>query len=330
MRKNDMILQHKNLLISFVLILLPLITISQENYHFYNDAKLRVNYSKSNNKLNGSYTSYYTNGKLRAFGSFKDNQRIGLWVVYDTLGNKIAQRQYVSNQSFEVIIGMKPLSSNFLTKTDENCFSYPFINEKDVQYSCRNWYFIPSFTIGNLDYSDSIFNVLKTNIRNNNIKMYDSTDENLQTPLSSESFFAKNDVGNYKIIGFNIMVDEVFYTPFLANISQVISIAPIVRDIKSGKEYTLFWVYFPEIRKYLAQIELKDESLHASNIDDLFFWNNYESILYKTENIMNQNISNYKSSANEIELERNRLEVKSIETEHDLWNKCEKLLYWER
>ncbi|MFM2224829.1 MAG: hypothetical protein RJA07_1031 [Bacteroidota bacterium] len=80
----------------------------------------------------------------------------------------------------------------------------------------------------------------------------------------------------------------------------------------------MYWVYFPQIRKNLAQIKIKTLFTSIKTLDDIFFFRDFYGQIYKEANISDKQISDYKTGI-EILKEAERIEIGIIEEEHDLW-----------
>ena len=83
----------------------------------------------------------------------------------------------------------------------------------------------------------------------------------------------------------------------------------------------LFWVYYPEIRYYLAKQEAFNPMNDAQRVsfDDLLTQRRFSSWIYKVSNVQeNRNITDY-SSGMDAMFEAERIKYELFEVEHDLW-----------
>ena len=82
----------------------------------------------------------------------------------------------------------------------------------------------------------------------------------------------------------------------------------------------MYWVYFPQIRKYLAQEKIRQTGLPTKikTLDDLFFYRCFYGQIYKESNVYDKPITAY-SIGKEIDKEAERIEISLIESEHDIW-----------
>jgi gliding motility associated protien GldN len=116
---------------------------------------------------------------------------------------------------------------------------------------------------------------------------------------------------------------------------RVIGLCPIkvalrvTEDPVTGEEsYTgevsqqpLFWVYYPEIRYYLAKQEVFNPRNDAQRIsfDDLLNQRRFSSWIYRISNVQdNRNVSDYAKGMDAM-FEAERLRYELFDFEHDLW-----------
>ena len=83
----------------------------------------------------------------------------------------------------------------------------------------------------------------------------------------------------------------------------------------------LFWVYYPEVRYYLAKQEVFNPMNDAQRIsfDDLLNQRRFSSWIYRISNVQdNRNVSDYAHGMDAM-FEAERLKYELFEFEHDLW-----------
>jgi gliding motility associated protien GldN len=93
--------------------------------------------------------------------------------------------------------------------------------------------------------------------------------------------------------------------------------------IQTGEvsQLPLFWVYYPEIRYYLAKQEVFNPMNDAQRIsfDDLLNQRRFSSWIYRESNVHdNRNVSDYAKGIDAM-FEAERLKYELFEFEHDLW-----------
>ncbi|KKK50758.1 hypothetical protein LCGC14_3121810, partial [marine sediment metagenome] len=99
---------------------------------------------------------------------------------------------------------------------------------------------------------------------------------------------------------------------------------PVTFEIRKTGEITrepLFWVYYPEIRYYLAKQEAFNPMNDAQRVsyDDLLTQRRFSSWIYKVSNVQeNRFITDY-STGMDAMFEAERIKYELFEFEHDLW-----------
>lgn len=109
---------------------------------------------------------------------------------------------------------------------------------------------------------------------------------------------------------------------------RIIGIAPmtLARDqegnlIEGGQKKLLFWVYFPEARRILANAEVANRfnSAQRMTFDDLFQKRMFNSYIMKEDNVYNRRVDDYKANPIDALLESERIKQDMINFELDLW-----------
>ena len=83
----------------------------------------------------------------------------------------------------------------------------------------------------------------------------------------------------------------------------------------------LFWVYYPEVRFYLARQETFNPNNDAQPIsfDDMFNQRLFSSYIYKESNVFNDRPVNSYAKGMDAMFESDRIKQSIFEYEHDLW-----------
>lgn len=294
------------------------------------DVHYRAEYQTKEGKMNGEYISFYHNGTLKAKGNFKNNVRTGIWTVYDTLGRKVHERNYSQDfLSFQKLFPEKEKTgpaSLFDTsfyhaiKNKEGIIPYYELKERAVLFSSRIWRNIPQkqnkiFYDKNLLYQ-TIYNF----VTDSSNLSYCSSDENFTKQLFP-SQLKKYSTKDYKIIDYKIKEDLIFDGERMVSESRIIGICPVAINLKTKDTSDLFWAYFPYLRKPFSQVatKIKNEKGETQSLDDLFFFRNFSSVIYKRSNAEDVSIKDYAKTSEKQEKERNRVEVEMIEAEHQFW-----------
>jgi hypothetical protein len=110
-----------------------------------------------------------------------------------------------------------------------------------------------------------------------------------------------------KLVGYKIKEDWFFDKSRNTGDVRIIGICPIV-EIEEGVEAEAFWVYYPEVRKYLAELK----------VDDAFFFHQFNSTIVRESTIHGKYIKEY-TKPEAILDEVLRIESALVETEIDFW-----------
>lgn len=122
------------------------------------------------------------------------------------------------------------------------------------------------------------------------------------------------------------------YSSFQVRIIGICPIKVAIREIEDPvtgemintgevSKVQLFWVYYPEIRYYLAKQEAFNPSNDAQRVsfDDLLNQRRFSSYIYKISNVHdNRNINEYAKGMDAM-FEAERAKYELFEFEHDLW-----------
>jgi gliding motility associated protien GldN len=105
---------------------------------------------------------------------------------------------------------------------------------------------------------------------------------------------------------------------------RILGICPVTKNMIKGEDFGdkyLFWVYFPECRRLLAQNEmfnLKNGAAGRLTYDDVFMKRMFSSYIYKEENVYNRSIPEYSTGTDAL-LEAEKAKSTLFEFESNLW-----------
>jgi gliding motility associated protien GldN len=108
---------------------------------------------------------------------------------------------------------------------------------------------------------------------------------------------------------------------------RIIGIAPLIfakneaGEIREGNlRIPLFWIYYPEARKLLANAECFNRYNDAErrSFDDIFQKRLFSSMIYKESNVYDRRIEDYRQGLNAL-LESERIKSEITNMEHDMW-----------
>lgn len=291
----------------------------------YESSDFKCSYETTDGRLDGNYVSYYNNGQKKSEGKFANNYRIGKWTVWDSTGRIRMQRDYSDAFTFkriipkvakDKVIKLLNVPQYSLKYNKDGFLEYFYLRERAVLYIHRNWRFVEPNENRLLFEKDKLFSILNKNIFNKNITPYKVTNED----FLEELLVTDIDTASIEIIGFKIKEDYFFDNERLVSETRIMGICPVGFSKLKQDTVDLYWVYFPYIRKYLAQEKIQQSGLPAKikTFDDLFFYRYFYGQIYKESNIYDKPISAYKSGK-EIEQEAEKIELDLIEREHDIW-----------
>lgn len=304
---------------------------SRKQKNIYEDNFIKCVYETTQGRLDGLYISYYKTGQKRAEGKFENNYRTGKWTVWDSTGRIRMQRNYSGPFTFKRLVPKIAIDRTIeLLKTPKYSIKYNregfiehfYLRERAVVWANRVWRFATPKNNPIIFDEYRLFSLLNKNIVNKNITHY----QNTYPELKSELLPTNIDTSSVKLIGYKIDEDCFFDNERLISETRIIAICPVVFNKETKDTSDLYWVYFQEIRKYLAQEKIKQDGLPAKikTLDDLFFYRYYYGQIYKEANYNNQPIAAYKAEK-EINKEAERIEISLIESEHNIWIKFTEL-----
>lgn len=284
-------------------------------------------YLTSQGRIDGEYVSYYKNGNKKAEGLFENNYRTGKWTLWDSTGSILVQRDYSDPFSFKSLFPQdandeeKALLNDSVYRikyNDDQYIEYFKVKAQNVIWSKRIWRLIEPNENQLLFDRGKLFSILNSHIYNGNIIAYAGNDDEFQYELN----LADVDTFSVRVVGFKIKEDAFFDNKRSVSETRIIGICPIVINKQSGDTSDLYWIYFPEIRKYLATEKINQKGIPAKikSYDDLFFYRYFHGqiLTEKSSSCCSKATTELKTEAEKVE-ESKRIEIDMIETEHDLW-----------
>ena len=243
----------------------------------------------------------------------------------------------------------------------ESYLEYPEIDDKDILWSKVVYEFIDLneklnflllFPVNDEQYTDtrkSLWKIIRENVENGNInEVFDVRNDNFlesnkiigkekisdfygskYTPGDSrpQTFASSSDISGYKIKGvwfFDKLHSEMKY--------RLLGIQPYGRNLKEfGKEQGYFWIWYPSLRKILAQNEVFNDKNNNNRIsfDELLVNRRFSSYIYKYDNVYgDREIKDYivqrSGESNQqyqlrVILESERIKKEILDFEVDMW-----------
>ncbi len=130
-----------------------------------------------------------------------------------------------------------------------------------------------------------------------------------------------------KVIGYRIKEDWFFDKQRSVIDVRIIGFAPLIfavdeyGNVREGNlKVPLFWVYYPEARKLLANSEAFNRTNDAErrSFDDIFQKRLFGSYIYKESNVYDRRIEDYRQGISQL-LESERIKNEITNFEHDMW-----------
>ncbi|MBL0256627.1 MAG: gliding motility protein GldN [Bacteroidetes bacterium] len=129
------------------------------------------------------------------------------------------------------------------------------------------------------------------------------------------------------VIGYRVKEDWFFDKQRSVMDVRIIGIAPLIYDrdefgnVREGNiKKPLFWIYYPEARKLLANAEVfnRQNDAERRSFDDIFQKRLFGSYIYKEANVYDRLISDYRQGLSAL-LESERIKDDITNFEHDMW-----------
>ena len=283
-------------------------TFSQSTTKKIEREKESVVYQQNKGRIDGLYTSYYKNGKKKAEGNFENNLRNGEWTLWNSEGKVITQRNYSNPFSFKSKNNDPQSNTSPLKYNKDGYLDYFPVQEKTVTYHKRYWQKLLPNNNSILFKENKLFDLLHKKAQSNEITPYSTIDDEFTTKLDSITEFSE-----FNVVAFKIKED--FFYDNERNVSEkrIIGICPVIVTTQTNDTINCYWLYFPEVRKYLAQEKIQEKNLPTKikTIDDLFFYQYFSGNIYQESSLNNNSFDNKSKS--------DRIKIDMIETEHNLW-----------
>lgn len=135
------------------------------------------------------------------------------------------------------------------------------------------------------------------------------------------------DFSRDKVIALRVKEDWFFDKQRSVMEVRIIGIAPLIYavneqgEVREGNlKIPLFWIYYPEARKLLANAEVFNRANDSErrSYDDVFHKRLFTSYIYKESNVYDRRIDDYKQGLSAL-LESERIKDEITNMEHDMW-----------
>lgn len=239
------------------------------------------------------------------------------------------------------------------TIKEKRILTYDHIREADVFWEKRIWRVIDVREKINKPFmypERPFFSILMDAAKEGKITAYSAIDDKFQNPytpdeVSSLAYSSDTiidfDPVTLKEIGTKVVTNEKFTWKDIKRFRmkevwvfdeesstmqvRILGIAPMLEEVDlQGNfklERPLFWVYYPEVRKILAQepaFNIKNDAGRMS-WEDIMEKRYFSSYIMKESNVYDRRIEDYKSGMDRL-MEADRIKESIFEFEHDLWS----------
>jgi gliding motility associated protien GldN len=146
-------------------------------------------------------------------------------------------------------------------------------------------------------------------------------------PYDTYDTIIARDFSRDKVIAYRVKEDWFFDKQRSVMDVRIIGIAPLIYQVdeqgnvrEGNLKMPLFWVYYPEARKLLANAEVfnRENDAERRSFDDIFQKRLFGSYIYKESNVYDRRIEDYKTGINAL-LESERIKDEITNFEHDMW-----------
>ena len=147
-------------------------------------------------------------------------------------------------------------------------------------------------------------------------------------PYDTYDTVIARDFSRDKVIAFRVKEDWFFDKQRSVMDVRIIGIAPLMYavdeagNVREGNlKMSLFWIYYPEARKLLANAEVfnRENDAERRSFDDIFSKRLFGSYIYKESNVFDRRIEDYRQGINAL-LESEKIKESITNFEHDMCN----------
>ncbi|MAZ38019.1 MAG: hypothetical protein CL842_11260 [Crocinitomicaceae bacterium] len=306
-------IQLKHIVLSSLSVLITCVGYGQTNVPFIS-IDYQAEYIVNKGRLSGAYSSKYSNGNSKATGQLINGFKYGEWKLYDSTGTLVLHRLYNAPFQFRQIFPEQAEAEPAynLQYNDAGYIPYFEFEQKNIKWSKRVWRNIEETDNEELFKKDRLFKLFCDLADKNSIQLYSAQNDEFTDELE----YKQEKFKSISPIRCQIKEDVFFDTDRMEMETRIIGICPVAAI--NGKDQELFWVYLSDIREHLAKHDIKSDFWERiKTFDDLFFFRDFASSIYKESNHNGKPIEAYKQS-DEIALEAERIEMAIINKEIDL------------
>lgn len=146
-------------------------------------------------------------------------------------------------------------------------------------------------------------------------------------PYDEYDTIIKREFSPEKVIAFRIKEDWFFDKQRSVMDVRIIGIAPLIYDVDEkgatrpgNVKKPLFWIYYPEVRKLLANAESfnRENDAERRSFDDIFQKRLFSSYIYKESNVYDRRVEDYAQGIHAL-FESEKIKNEITNFEHDMW-----------
>jgi len=315
----------KLVMLNIYILILSIMSASYYSAQSFENNDFKANFEKKEGLIHGKYVSYYKNGNKKAEGVFENNIRTGIWTVWDSLGRMRMQREYFDlftfkrlypNYSNDTLIKLLNQPNYIIEYNKEGYLNYYDLNANAIFWSKRLWRFLEPQNNPHIFQNNILFNILNKNILDSSLQAYHPREDQFKHELK----ISELDTSSLVLLGFKIKEDCFIENERFLFETRIIGICPVVLNTITNDTLDLYWLYYPQIRKILAQQRISIPTLppHIHTLDDLFIFRYFSGYIYnESYAILSNNIDRkfYEATLNM----QTESELNLIEQEHDFW-----------
>ena len=303
---------------------------AQERTVWLEYEKVRCIYNLKNGRLTGNYNSFYLNGKKRAEGKLENGYRTGKWIVWDSAGRKRMERIYKNpfeySRVFPAIPDKGPIpllaENKYKLAYDSNgIVNYALMRAEDAIWRHKFWRYLEPADNDILFKNNKILKIIFELIRSGNTTVFDIVNDRFTMPLKNDIALNLIDPDKVELVGLSLKEESIFDMGRLVSEYRILGFCPVVKIGDKVKE--LFWVYYPDVRKYLGKQRVIDQdNIKIKTFDDLFIFRHFSSSIIKTtyNNPYDRYYSDYPGlKTSDLKKMAEMGELQIIEEENNIW-----------
>jgi len=272
---------------------------------------------------------------------------LGIFILFMCQG---AIAQVPDDVEMENLNNDVPLDG-LVERSPRRILPYDHVREADIMWEKRIWRVIDIREKMNLPFGypeRPFFSILMDGATDGSLTAYSTEDDKFTSPLTPEEVASmgatvdtvitfdpetyeeqiqvvRNDLNPEDVKRFRMK--EIWFFDEETSTMQVriLGLAPLI-DVKDENgnfryEKPMFWIYYPEARKVLADERVFNPGNDASpnTWEDLLEMRFFSSYIYKESNILNRRLQDYLSGVDLLQ-EADKIKQAIFNYEHDLWS----------